>query len=268
MAEAPSLIYNDTPGAVPASYRFPPGLDARLSSVSATFNGAGASGDFLACLSVYSQDGKLIGRYFPGSPVVSGDSAEVTFAPFLRESAAASAGGGIEFNAGTYGPDNVGDWLMIETDHFATIPFSLPSNVDPGNATGGGDAHNNKYGALYTVPVAAPFFVWALNVFVDARSPASGFANGIEVVVGTDGPSAKGIDMVVESEDGTGSAQGIGMSVSAGAGACTGISINADNTAHTARAIEVTKGLCQLGLPTSPGPAGTLWDDAGTVKVA
>lgn len=125
MADAPDLIYNDRPGALPATYRFPPGLDARLSSVSAVFDGTGAGADFLACLSVYSQDGKLIGRFFPGSAVAAGDVAEVTFAPFLSGDAASGEGGGLQFNSGTYGPNNFGDWLKVTVDGSAPGGFGM-----------------------------------------------------------------------------------------------------------------------------------------------
>lgn len=78
----PALVYADDPGGVPASYPLPPGFDIELSSVSAVFDGAAASGTFYACLSVYSQDGKLVGRYFPAQTFAAGDSGEVTYAPF------------------------------------------------------------------------------------------------------------------------------------------------------------------------------------------
>lgn len=78
----PALVYSDRPGSIPASYQLPAGFDMQLESVSATFNGAGASGTFYACLAVYSQDGKLIGRYFPAQTFAAGDSGEVTWSPF------------------------------------------------------------------------------------------------------------------------------------------------------------------------------------------
>lgn len=83
MAVRPALVYSDAPGSVPATYTLPPGFDVLLHSVSAQFNGSGAGGTFYPCLSVYSQDDKLIGRFFPAQALAAGDSAEVTFAPFL-----------------------------------------------------------------------------------------------------------------------------------------------------------------------------------------
>lgn len=85
------LIYTDQPGSIPAQYQLPAGLAVKLESVSATFNGAAASGTFLACLSAYSQDGKLIGRWFPSQQFATGDSGEVSYGPFLGGT---QAGGG------------------------------------------------------------------------------------------------------------------------------------------------------------------------------
>lgn len=78
----PALIYNDRPGGLPASFVLPPGFDMQLVSVSAEYDGSGASGSFLPCLSILSQDNKLIGRYFPSQTLAIGDSGEVTFGPF------------------------------------------------------------------------------------------------------------------------------------------------------------------------------------------
>lgn len=76
------LSYQDLPGGLPASYRIPPGGTVTLESVSAFFDGAGAAGTFLPCLAVYSQDDKLIGRWFPSTQMAPGDSGEVSFGPF------------------------------------------------------------------------------------------------------------------------------------------------------------------------------------------
>lgn len=52
-------------------------------AVSVTYDGSGAGGDFLPCLTYYSQSGALISRTFPGSSVAAGSSAEVSFIPFV-----------------------------------------------------------------------------------------------------------------------------------------------------------------------------------------
>lgn len=83
MAIKPTLIYTDQPGEVPATYRLPPGFDARIASVSAEYDGSAAADAFHPCLSLYSQDNRLVGRWFPSTELQAGDSAEVTFGPFL-----------------------------------------------------------------------------------------------------------------------------------------------------------------------------------------
>lgn len=76
-------IYADNPGAVPATYQVPPGIDLLLQSVVVRWNGAGAAGTFKPCLSVYTQDDRLVGRFFPEErDLEAGDTAVVTYAPF------------------------------------------------------------------------------------------------------------------------------------------------------------------------------------------
>jgi hypothetical protein len=87
----PQLIYNDLPGALPASYTVPPGGSVQLESIAATFDGAGAAGPFLACVAAYSQDGKLVGRWFPSTQFAAGDSGEVSYGPFLGDDSAEAA---------------------------------------------------------------------------------------------------------------------------------------------------------------------------------
>lgn len=77
-----SLVYSDNPGALPATYRIPPGGQVTLESVAAFFDGSGAAGTFLPCLAVYSQDDKLIGRWFPSQQMAAGDTGEVSYGPF------------------------------------------------------------------------------------------------------------------------------------------------------------------------------------------
>jgi hypothetical protein len=69
-------------GAVPNQYQLGHGEAIRLQTVEATFDGAGAAGDFLPCVAIYSQSGRLLSRTFPASSMAVGDQAAVTFAPF------------------------------------------------------------------------------------------------------------------------------------------------------------------------------------------
>lgn len=102
-------------------------------TVSAEFVGTGAAADFLPCLSFYSQDGRLLGRFFPDTAVTAGDTAQVTFYPF-RRGGSATTGGGIQFVT----KPQSGGWLYIKTTSF--IPgdsFGAGFRVD---VTGGNDA--------------------------------------------------------------------------------------------------------------------------------
>lgn len=89
---APSIIYSDNPGGLPATYPLPPNLEQLVEAVSVQINGAGASGPFLACLSVFTQDGHLVGRFFPAQPFQPGDTGEVTYADALAAGSATTAG--------------------------------------------------------------------------------------------------------------------------------------------------------------------------------
>lgn len=82
MAEPTQLIYTDNPGPVPAEFKLPPSLDLVIQSIVARWNGAGAAGPFLPCLSVYSSDDRLVGRFHPGRTIAVGDTGVVTYAPF------------------------------------------------------------------------------------------------------------------------------------------------------------------------------------------
>lgn len=76
-----------------------------VQSVYATFNGAAASGSYVAALTLYSPEGLILWRVHATQTLAVGDSADVTFAPFL-EGEAAAGGSGIQFDtnpqAGTY----------------------------------------------------------------------------------------------------------------------------------------------------------------------
>ena len=110
------LIFNDAPGSIPAQYVLPPNLAFTLESATAVWNGAGASGPFLACLSAYSQDGHLIGRWFPGQSFATGDSGEVSYGPF---------GGGADSGALTLAAiDNI---AFEPVGGFLNIPSTNPN---------------------------------------------------------------------------------------------------------------------------------------------
>lgn len=82
MAIPTSLVTKDGPLAIPFTYVLSQNESFELASVSALWNGVAAAGAFWPCVSVYSQDGKLIARYLPPVQVDIGDSSEVTYGPF------------------------------------------------------------------------------------------------------------------------------------------------------------------------------------------
>lgn len=68
--------------AAPARVPIAHGQDIRLESVTALWDGAGASGAFLPALSMYSESGVLLSRTYPdGVTMAVGDTAEVTYIP-------------------------------------------------------------------------------------------------------------------------------------------------------------------------------------------
>lgn len=82
------------PGAVsvPYTYTLATGEEWQPQTITATFDGTGAGSAFIPCLSLYSQDGTLRGR-FPADQVTAGDTAQVTWAPFLRGAGSAGTSG-------------------------------------------------------------------------------------------------------------------------------------------------------------------------------
>jgi hypothetical protein len=137
-------------------------------SVTATFDGTGASGTFLPTISIYSQDGKLIARC-PASQVVAGDSAEVTFAPLLRAAqvaAAASANlsyaeasvSNVSVPIAAGGPFTLPDLVNFDTNDSAT--FAHDTTGAAGHSGGIFIKAAGRYLALararYSDPAGAP----------------------------------------------------------------------------------------------------------------
>ncbi len=79
-------------------------------AVSTIFDGSGASGSFLPCLTFKTQTGAVIARC-PAPEVASGDTAEVSWFPHVAQAAATPVGSGIQFDT----EPQDGDWLFVET---------------------------------------------------------------------------------------------------------------------------------------------------------
>lgn len=110
-------------GTFPAPYTFtvPGSLEIRPDTASAKFDGTGASGPFLACLTFISPDGARLCRMFNPNPVAQGDVAEVTYIPPFGAAASSASGSGIQFDTAP----QAGDWLYVETTGSGPNPPTL-----------------------------------------------------------------------------------------------------------------------------------------------
>lgn len=76
--------------AAPLVYTIPGGQEIILKALFASFDGTGAAGAFLPCVRILSDAGKVVGEYVTDSTVAAGSSADVSFAPFLRNAGGAT----------------------------------------------------------------------------------------------------------------------------------------------------------------------------------
>lgn len=104
MADGTSFIQVSTSGGAPEDYLVSGASLLGLQTASATYDGSGAGGDFLPALQILDEVGRVTMTVF-GSAVTAGDSAYVTFAPFLRQAAAPASG--VSRFAGVYSGDSV-----------------------------------------------------------------------------------------------------------------------------------------------------------------
>lgn len=88
MADTSPVILVAGTASVPASYVVPPTQELSPLVCNATFDGTSAAGSFLPTLEIVSDGGVVIARcpVAVQDAIAAGDSAEVTFAPFLRQS--------------------------------------------------------------------------------------------------------------------------------------------------------------------------------------
>jgi hypothetical protein len=96
-------------GSAPVSYEVTERGSFDLQSIFASFNGAAAGAAFRPVVTIRSQNGDILARVFPSDTVAAGDTADVTFAPFLG-----GAGGGADTDAIHFGI-NTGSELTVET---------------------------------------------------------------------------------------------------------------------------------------------------------
>lgn len=80
----PSTVVIETPDAqdAPYSYVLSDAQVIRPESAFVHWDGTGASGPFLACMTFKARDGKVFSRTFPSTAIVAGGEADVSYAPF------------------------------------------------------------------------------------------------------------------------------------------------------------------------------------------
>lgn len=76
----------------PADWTIPGSLELVVKAARAVYDGSSAAGAFYPCLEVLSDSGNVVGKYVAGSTVTAGDSADVSFGPFLEEAQPVSTG--------------------------------------------------------------------------------------------------------------------------------------------------------------------------------
>lgn len=128
--------------AVPFSYRLGNAERFQVESISAVWNGTAASGSFIPCVSVYSQDGALLGRFKGDATVSAGDSStEGTFAPFLKgvPAATSTTASGTPTTATFYRSESLGGGdpvLTVGAGASVTIPWLHAALPSDGSITG------------------------------------------------------------------------------------------------------------------------------------
>lgn len=129
MSKSIAVLGSDS---VPLKYTVPvPGSLTALAA-SAVYDGS-ASSSFLPALSFYDNDGNLIARA-TAPEVTGGESAEISWFPRVAQAATGGGGEGLQFNNGTYGPDNEGDWFFGAANDAAGGPNGYSWQFDTGSS--------------------------------------------------------------------------------------------------------------------------------------
>lgn len=163
MPDGPQLIFTDNPGSLPATYTIPPGISLEISSVFALIDGSGAAADFLPCLTILSQDDKVVARVKQDDTYATGDTGDATWSPFLR-------------TPGSSTPPPPGSFAMpaaflsaslTTVGALESVPWSSFQTNDLsvfGTATTAGGAVTNTSGDVYLRGLAAGFYMFIVTV--------------------------------------------------------------------------------------------------------
>jgi hypothetical protein len=180
----PILIRGPASQPTPSQYQLAAGESFTPEAVTASFDGSGAAGGFLACLSVYAQSGELLSRTFPAE-VAAGDIAKVTYAPLLRAAEQAAAVSGL--------PSGVSG-----INGFFTVPSGVPTFFcfDPGNIV------STDFPAIFAQEAAGVPGVEGLAIHATGTYAAFWCVNWTDTGAA---PLANPQNFVVQAEDGSGS---------------------------------------------------------------
>jgi hypothetical protein len=102
-------------GTFPGPYTLavPASLEIRPDTATAKFDGTGASGPFLACLTFYGTNGERLARCYNPTPVPQGGVAEVTYIPPFGSAATSAATGGTTTECAIYAAPRVGSFNIL-----------------------------------------------------------------------------------------------------------------------------------------------------------
>lgn len=149
-------------GPLNAAYATAGAQSLQMIAATATFDGSVAAGAFKPALAFYDAGGALLSRAVAADTVAAGDTAEVSFFPFVPQSStSASCGGIIDSTAtagGTCGVHSVGasSGDVLESDGLGGSAWATP--------TGGGYAPS---------PATGVYNVAAVNITAGGSSTAS-----------------------------------------------------------------------------------------------
>src|ERR1700675_1325694 len=88
-------IYSGKKVAAPSTYELPQSAEFVLKAVNADFDGSGAAGDYLPCVTIESDSGHVIARAVDqGGKVTAGSDAEGSWFPGLKRRGATSGPSG------------------------------------------------------------------------------------------------------------------------------------------------------------------------------
>lgn len=121
-------------GAAPLAYTLTETGTVDLQSAFAHFDGTAASGDWRPALTIRAQNGTILSRTFPPDTLATGDTADVTYAPFLSRggTSAGPAPGGLTQGIRVYNTVDQAipnaTWTALV---FSTASWSYNATFDP-----------------------------------------------------------------------------------------------------------------------------------------